>query len=138
MKRYENYSSALETLKQAPDQDLSNEYIQSGVINKFALQFELGWKLLKRLLAYEGDAITASGSPRDIIKGAFKYYPFIDQEVWLAMLRDRNTITHVYGADEAAELVDKITSTYLPAFCSLEEGLVKKYGELLRRPDDQF
>lgn len=54
MKKYENYVSALNSLRKAPEQDLGNDFIQSGIIDKFGLQFELGWKLFKALLAYEG------------------------------------------------------------------------------------
>lgn len=53
MKKYENYVSALNSLRKAPEQDLGNDFIQSGIIDKFGLQFELGWKLFKALLAYE-------------------------------------------------------------------------------------
>ena len=63
MKKYENYVSALKSLRKATEQDLSNDFIQSGIIDKFELQFELGWKLFKALLAYEGDPVSASGSP---------------------------------------------------------------------------
>lgn len=70
MKNNENYVSALNTLSTASEQDLGNEFVQSGVIDKFSLQFELGWKLLKDLLAYEGDRSAATGSPRDIIIAA--------------------------------------------------------------------
>lgn len=51
MKRYENYVFALDVPAKAPEQDLGNAFVQSGVIDKFSLQFELGWKLIKRLLA---------------------------------------------------------------------------------------
>ena len=53
MKKYENYVSALKSLRKAPEQDLSNDFIQSGIIDKFELQFELGWKLFKALLMRE-------------------------------------------------------------------------------------
>ena len=33
MKKFDNYSSALETLKQAKDQDLENEFVQGGIIS---------------------------------------------------------------------------------------------------------
>ena len=46
MKKYENFASALANLEDAPNQDLSNDFVQSGLINKFNLQFELSWKLL--------------------------------------------------------------------------------------------
>ena len=89
MKKYENYVSALNSLRKAPEQDLGNDFIQSGIIDKFGLQFELGWKLFKALLAYEGDPVSASGSPRDVLKTAFQYYDFMDESLWLRMLRDR-------------------------------------------------
>ena len=33
---------------------MNNVFIISGIIDKFSLQFELGWKVLKELLKYEG------------------------------------------------------------------------------------
>ena len=120
MKKYENFASALANLEDAPNQDLSNDFVQSGLINKFNLQFELSWKLLKRLLEYEGATLAASGSPRAILKEAYRFYDFIDEAAWLEMLRDRNT------------------NVYIPAFCQLRDGLMGRYGDLLLVPDDQF
>ena len=68
MKKYDNYAAQLAVLERAKDEDLSNEFVMSGVTNKFALQFGLAWKLLKETLAYEGVAAAASGSPREILK----------------------------------------------------------------------
>ncbi len=135
MKKYENYASALEVLATAPQQDLNNEFVQSGIIDKFSLQFELGWKLLKALLAYEGDAVSATGSPRDIIKGSYALYDFVDEATWLSMLRDRNTIMHIYDEAKELELVNAIIEDYIPAFQRLKEGLDERYGELLLRED---
>ena len=129
MRKYENYASALAVLERAGEQDLSNEFVQGGIIDKFSMQFELGWKLLKRLLAYEGEPIAASGSPRDILKAAFAVYSFIDEELWLAMLRERNNTAHVYDGAAAARLVDLIISDYIPEFQRLRDGLVARYGE---------
>ena len=53
MKKYDNYAAQLAVLERAKDEDLSNEFVMSGVTNKFALQFGLAWKLLKETLAYE-------------------------------------------------------------------------------------
>ena len=78
MKKLENYVSHLRVLQQANQEDLDNEFIISGIIDKFSIQFELGWKLLKQLLAYEGSAASATGSPRGIIKEAYAVYPFFD------------------------------------------------------------
>ena len=95
MKKYENFVSALANLEDAPNQDLNNDFVQSGLINKFNLQFELSWKLLKRLLEYEGATLAASGSPRAIVKESYRFYDFIDEAAWLDMLRDRNTNVHI-------------------------------------------
>ena len=137
MKRFENYVSALDVLKGASEQDLENEFVIGGIINKFFLQFELGWKLFKRLLAYEGEAAAASGSPRDIIKVAYRYYDFIDEECWLTMLRDRNDATHRYDEQAARRLVDDILERFIPEFIHVEVALRERYGDMLLLPDDQ-
>ena len=131
MKRLDNYLSALDTLREAPTQDLENEFVVGGIINKFFLQFELGWKLLKALLAYEGAPVVASGSPRDIIKAAYRYFDFIDEAQWLQMLRDRNDTTHIYNEQLAIALVDKVIKDYLPEFEHMGRSIQARYGEEL-------
>lgn len=56
----------------AKDRDTGNEFIISGIIDRFFIQFELGWKVLKELLSYEGVAAAKNGSPREIIKEALQ------------------------------------------------------------------
>ena len=131
MKKFNNYVSNLEVLGRAHEQDLENEFIISGIIDKFFLQFELGWKTLKDLLAYEGVDVAKSGSPRDIIKAAFRYYQSLDEDTWLSMLAQRNNMSHVYDQAAAKELMEKILKDYIPAFCALERELRDKYGETL-------
>lgn len=41
MKKYENFCSNLTVLASAGKEDLDNEFILSGIINKFSLQFEV-------------------------------------------------------------------------------------------------
>ena len=131
MRRFSNYESALSVLATASEQDLDNEFVQGGVIDKFFIQFELGWKLLKALLAYEGEAVAASGSPRDIIKAAYAYYGFLDEDLWLRMLRSRNDTAHIYDGQHAAKMVALIIEEYIPEFERLRDAVVKRYGGLL-------
>lgn len=70
MKKFDNYRKNLDVLRLSDRQDLSNEFIISGIIDKFSIQFELGWKVLKELLIYEGIDAAKTGSPREIIKQA--------------------------------------------------------------------
>ncbi len=52
----------------AENEDLSNEFIIGGIIDKFFVQFELRWKVLKELLSYEGHSISVTGSSKMILK----------------------------------------------------------------------
>ena len=127
MAKYANYKANLEVLRRAPEQDLSNEFVLSGVIDKFAMQFELSWKLLRKALEYEGVAEASTGSPRGIIKAAYAAYDFIDEELWLDMLADRNAAEHVYDAELAQRLVGQVLEAYLPACEALLASLETAY-----------
>ncbi len=127
MKKFEQFSRHLQVLRRADKEDITNEFIISGVIDKFYIQFELGWKVLKELLSYEGVKSAASGSPREIIKAAYAYFDFIDENLWLQMLRDRNDTTHMYNEEAAVELVDKIIKDYIPVFEKMEQAVNDRY-----------
>lgn len=130
--KYANYKTNLSVLRQAPEQDLCNEFVLSGIIDKFALQFELSWKLLRKALEYEGRLDAATGSPRGIIKAAYDAYAFLDEGIWLCMLDDRNAAEHVYDEALAKRLVNDINVTYIVAFEDLLANLERLYpAELL-------
>ena len=131
MRKYDNFCSNLAVLSQASEQDLNNEFIIGGIIDKFFVQFELGWKVLKELLRYEGSSVSASGSPRAIIKEAYKTYDFIEESVWLEMLEKRNDLTHIYDGKKARELANLIIETYVPEFEKLKCCIADIYGGIL-------
>ena len=131
MRRFDSYASALSVLKTAHEQDLANEFIQGGIIDKFFVQFEHGWKLFGQLLSYEGDPVSAGGSPRDIIKAAYRYFDCMDEDIWLCMLRDRNNTARVYDENAAKQLVTTVIEHYIPEFVRLRDDVVSRYGELL-------
>lgn len=128
MKKLENYISNLKVLSRAPSENLENEFIKGGIIDKFCIQLELGWKLLKVLLSYEGRSEAKTGSPREIIKAAYSVYDFIDGELWLEMLKSRNDTTHIYDSHTADALVGKIISDYIPEFERVRDCILLKYG----------
>lgn len=131
MKKYENYCTHLHVLETAAEQDLENEFIISGIIDKFFIQFELGWKMLKELLKYEGKAVGATGSPRAIIKEAYSIYDFLEEDIWLEMLENSNDLAHIYDGGKARELADIIISKYVPAFQKMETAVNDRYGDIL-------
>ena len=128
MKKLDHYRANLEVLSTAGQQDLENEFVIGGIIDKFMIQFELGWKVLKELLQYEGRSEARSGSPREILNVAFQVYDFVDEDVWIAMLRDRNNMSHIYDGNAARRLALTIIDTYIPAFQRMEREIVKRYS----------
>ena len=53
MKKFDHFKSNLNVLALADQEDLTNEFIIGGIIDKFFIQFELGWKVLKELDVYK-------------------------------------------------------------------------------------
>lgn len=127
MSKFDYYKNSLKLLKNAPQQDLNNEFIISGIIDKFSLQFELGWKVLKELLLYEGVSAGKTGSPREIIKAAYQTFDFMHEGVWLSMLKERNDTSHIYDGNAAKKLVKKILEDYIGEFAQMEEKIEEKY-----------
>lgn len=127
MKKFDNFKSNLSVLEMADREDLSNVFILGGIIDKFFIQFELGWKVLKELLNYEGQSVSASGSPRMILKTAFTIYDFIDEDIWTEMLKARNDMTHIYNGEAAKQLVDRIIKEYIPEFQKMRQGIEQLY-----------
>lgn len=130
MKKFDHYRANLAVLSQADRQDLENEFVTGGIIDKFMIQFELGWKVLKELLQYEGRIEAKSGSPREILKTAFQVYDFIDEDVWIAMLNDRNSMGHVYDGNAAKRLARVIIDSYIPVFQELKRKIEEQYPEI--------
>lgn len=131
MKKFDNYRANLEVLCRAYQEDLENEFIVSGIIDKFFIQFELAWKVLKELLRYEGRSVAISGSPREIIKASYEIYDFLEEDIWISMLRDRNNMTHIYDGNEARELAKKILDCYIPIFVHMKEEVEAKYQDII-------
>ncbi len=131
MKKFDQYKSNLSVLLRADQEDLNNEFILGGIVDKFVIQFELSWKVLKRLLQYEGLAEAASGSPRMLIKAAYASLGFLDETLWLSMLRDRNDMTHIYNGEAARELVQRIIRQYTPEFVRVGMEIERRYGDIL-------
>lgn len=130
MKKYDNFIAHLKVLERAYQEDFENEFIVSGVIDKFFIQFELSWKLLKEFMRYEGKSIAATGSPREIIKAAYACYGFMDENIWLSMLKSRNDMAHIYDGEKAEALLHRILEEYIPEFQRMRYGIEAVYGSL--------
>jgi nucleotidyltransferase substrate binding protein (TIGR01987 family) len=92
----------------------------SGIIKDFELAYELSWKALKAVLREMGEQ---TGPPKDVLSKAFKDGYLDLEEVWLAMIEDRNLSVHVYDEKVAMEIVERIKTQYLAVFRTLVDRL---------------
>ena len=95
-----NLERATKKLEDALQIPKDRELVVEGTIQRFEMVVELTWKTLKRALEYEG---LHPKTPRDSLKEAFKLGWLHDEDVWLDILDQRNTTSHVYLSEELAE-----------------------------------
>lgn len=71
----------------------------------------------------------STGSPREILQLGYKVGFINDAEVWLLMLKRRNTSVHIWNEDEVNEMIILIRDSFIPAFKILNETLLEKLDE---------
>ena len=124
MKKYENFINCLTVLKKADfNKAVDDEIYRTGIIAQFNLTFELAWKALQETLRFHSVSEAEIGSPREILKIGFSKGFVSDSEIWLLMLRKRNTSVHIYNENDAfiftylAMNASKTTSCLLFFYC---------------------
>lgn len=130
MKKLDNFTNCLCILANA-DFKLAetNDIYRTGIIGQFNLTFELAWKALQEIMRIHGVEEASTGSPREILQLGYKMGFINDSEVWLLMLKKRNTSVHTYNEDEVDEMIMLIRDSFIPAFTVLKDILVKKLDE---------
>ncbi len=130
MKKIDNYSNCLWVLKNADFEMAENDEIyRMGIIGQFNLTFELAWKALQAVLQAHGIGEAQTGSPREILQIGYKAGFVDDAEVWMLMLKKRNSNVHKYDEEAADELMIFVRDSFIPAFIRLEETLEIKLKE---------
>lgn len=94
--------------------DIPDEFWIPTVITYFKLSFELSWKTMKRHLQDRYIAEAATGSPRDILKLAYREHYIIDDSLWLNMLENKNILEHQYDIEVSQDMLQRIGENYLP------------------------
>ena len=122
--RFENFEKSFLLLKGSLEINQPSIVEKGGVVQFFEICFELGWKLMKDCLEYNGFNVN---SPRDSIKQAFSYGLIEDGALWLSALSDRNLTFHTYDENTADEVYRKIRDEYF----ILINSLYNKFKELI-------
>ena len=91
-----------------------------AVIKAYEFSFELSWKTLKDLLAYEGiDALL----PREVLRQAVAYGLLQEGQLWIDMLEQRNLMAHAYDVALAQQALALIRERFAPALRTLAADL---------------
>lgn len=131
MQKFENFKNCFDVLKKSEKaKALADEIYRTGVIGQFGLAFELAWKTLQELMRAHGIEEAENGSPREILRAGFKYGFLNDESVWLQMLKDRNSATHIYDEEAFNAVLDRVYSSYINLFDNFKMALESKISVL--------
>ncbi len=119
--RFKNFEKAYSRLENAMQKfDNLNELEQVGLVQTYQYTFELAWKTLKDYLVLQGIDVKF---PRDVIKNSYSYEIISNGEVWLQMLKDRNSIAHIYSEKIFKAVLNDIKSNYFDEITKLYKYL---------------
>ncbi len=104
-----------EGIEQARD-----ELGRDGVIQRFEFTFELLWKALKIYLEHQGIIVK---TPRDSFVEAFRIGLFNDEKIFLDMMEDRNSASHIYDKETSKKIFNRIKNNYSSEITKLIEQL---------------
>lgn len=116
----DNFLSAVQRLADAviDYQNIPNDTVRDGMIQRFEFTFELGWKALKEYMIDAGMQSTMQ-FPKQVLREAYAAELIDSESVWLDMLNAHNMTSHIYDDHTAALVADKIQNVYLPALRDL-------------------
>lgn len=124
MKKYENFCNALKNLNDIYNyNEPYDNVVLTGLVALYEICFEQAWKAIKEIMEQNGVHEAESGSPRQILKSAYKAGMIKDEMVWLEALVSRNNVAHAYNNAVALEIVHKSKETYYNMFLELKNEI---------------
>ena len=97
------------------------------MVGLYRICFEQAWKAMKEILEINGYAEGAAGSPKTILKTAFKAEMIDDEELWLDALVSKNRVAHAYNEAIALDIVSRTKDQYYDMFVRLEQTIEKEW-----------
>lgn len=127
--KFINLKKAFTRLKEVSElYDGRNDIIRDSLIQRFEFTYELTHKTLKEFMKYLG--ITLDNSfPRTIYKKAYINNLISDDKLWINLLEDRNSTSHLYNEDMLNDIADRIAHKYIDAIEELVNNLEKILNE---------
>ena len=112
---------SLTRLKEAAGQP-STVFNQDSTIQRFEFTFEISWKLMKTVIAFEG--LEAGASPRSVIRKAATIGLIDNPQDWIKYVEYRNLTVHTYK-EEIARVVYKAAKDFIPMMEKLVSSATK-------------
>lgn len=122
MKKYENFCAAFENLKEIYNYDEPYDtVVLTGLVGLYEICFDQSWKMMKEILTVHGYEASATGSPKTILKTAFKAGMIKDDTLWLEALDARNNVSHAYNREIANYIVKQVKDKFYNMFMDLKD-----------------
>lgn len=128
MKKFENFQAALKNLKDIYSyQEPYGNVVITGIVGLYEICFEQSWKAMKEILETHGYAEGATGSPRMILKTAYKAGMITDEELWINALVSRNNVAHAYNERIAMDIINQTKEKYYDMFVQLSQTIEQNW-----------
>ena len=128
MKRYENFCFAFINMRNIYKYDEPyDNVVLAGIIGLYKICFEQSWKMMKKILEDHGYEESATGSPKTILKTAYKAGMIKDEELWLRALQARNNVSHSYNENIALGIVARAKGEFYDMFTALKDEIDKNW-----------
>jgi len=95
----------------------------TGLVGLYEICFEQSWKMMKEILENHGFEEGATGSPKLILKTAYKAGMIKDAELWLQALQERNNVSHSYNEKVALEIVRLAKEKFYQMFREMKKEI---------------
>ena len=82
---------------------------------------------MKEILETHGYAEGATGSPRMILKTAYKAGMITDEELWISALVSRNNVAHAYNEKIAMDIINQTKEKYYDMFVQLSQTIEQNW-----------
>lgn len=125
-----NYQNALARLRESIEESKTSESltVRDGVIQRFEFTTELAWKTIREyLLIHE---VSDINTPKNVMSAAFRADIITDEQGWIAILRDRNSTSHIYDEADADRIYQKIITEHIKLFDEVKDILTEKSKEI--------
>ena len=121
-----NYKNALLRLHESLEESKENDSltVRDGVIQRFEFTAELACKTMREYLLLQ--EITEINSPKSVLSEAFNNNVITDDSGWLQILRDRNSTSHIYDEESAADIYERISTRHIHLFDNLLDVLSRQ------------